>query len=737
MKAEYSLTSYNSTRYYRICPNTVIPIRQFNYQIGQYVGFGQDALTINYPNIKILCGNKGRVGKIENNCTFTGGTYQIEIHDLSIGSNTTDPISPENVQIQGFTFEQAKEANIIVYGSVKSDKEMEIVEYDNKYGSSLYIKDCVFMNNHVNTNIWLMDNVDSYLNVQRSVFMHNQLKEDDYYPHAGLISSSVGGTVVVKNSKFLNNQLEALLLQSAMRSIIYTVQDTDNGWHTNLRISGCEFKNNHGMTFSLALAGLWANETKSLYSDNNWQYDNTFVYGMNNECYGIAQLIQDDSYYDSYYYYYYYHDDAVCQELFQPTLHPIAGPIEYPRNVSSGYPIGAPSAYPSWFPTRVPSTLPSVYQTAMPSSSFSDELTKGPTRSPTISPTQDPTAYPTPLPIPDHPTAVPTRMPTRKPTEQLTVRLTGIPTDSPTKDPTASPTRSLVSDISTVEPTISPSISYTGPFYIQSQLSSQSQSYCIIPSNNALTAGSKLVTNTCEPWLTHQWEFDSEGKIHNAKKYDLCINMEGQYVSVENCVDNSVKQRWLYCMGRVLWYRNGKRGLGLVNTNNLKNSQVKLLKYTNQNKKEMWNFSYSVGIMPVLITNNVFMIKSGVVSSDPRGWCLYPTQYRLVSGTRISLAPCEPWKPYKWNMDKDGRIHADSKDSLCISRKGKRVLLSNCSMTNNMLWSYSVMDGKIVAHVNGRKQISVGDVKKNGSVWISGRMENGNEKQRWSLELLS
>ena len=69
------------------------------------------------------------------------------------------------------------------------------------YGASVYVTQCEFRKNADNMNIWLLHHVNSYLEVNESVFVENLLIEDEYYPHAGLISSSDGGTVRVLGSE--------------------------------------------------------------------------------------------------------------------------------------------------------------------------------------------------------------------------------------------------------------------------------------------------------------------------------------------------------------------------------------------------------------------------------------------------------------------------------------------------------------------------------------------------------
>ena len=79
--------------------------------------------------------------------------------------------------------------------------------------------------------------MNSYLHVKKSVFDENILIEDCFNPHAGIISSSVGGTIDIDHTTFLNNQMSTYTFDSAMGAVIYSVQDSNITIHTNLHIS--------------------------------------------------------------------------------------------------------------------------------------------------------------------------------------------------------------------------------------------------------------------------------------------------------------------------------------------------------------------------------------------------------------------------------------------------------------------------------------------------------------------
>ena len=133
MSAEELVTDESKPRTYRMCKDTVAIINEYDYDKNGFVEKERqmNGLSIFKSNVNILCGDKD-----DNNafCSFTGGTFHI-----IIGNNTDDKEKPiENVQIQGFKFSKASEANIVLNGG---DVEQT---GSSRYGSIVLVKNCHF-----------------------------------------------------------------------------------------------------------------------------------------------------------------------------------------------------------------------------------------------------------------------------------------------------------------------------------------------------------------------------------------------------------------------------------------------------------------------------------------------------------------------------------------------------------------------------------------------------------------
>ena len=88
-------------------------------------------MSIWNPNVIILCGDDGNS---VNNCTFTGGTFQIEIYPEYLEDSNNVSLSLENILVQGITFTNVSEENIILYGN----NDGEDINMD------VTINDCLF-----------------------------------------------------------------------------------------------------------------------------------------------------------------------------------------------------------------------------------------------------------------------------------------------------------------------------------------------------------------------------------------------------------------------------------------------------------------------------------------------------------------------------------------------------------------------------------------------------------------
>ena len=135
MKAEMDVIDTSVTRTYRVCADTTIDVKEYDWDTSSYVGPGNPAVSIWNPNVRIICGDNGNV---EDNCVFNGGSFQIDVVGAD-AINETLPILPlENISIEGFSFTAVSEANIIVFGTDVTD--MTGVDI----GASVLIKNCLF-----------------------------------------------------------------------------------------------------------------------------------------------------------------------------------------------------------------------------------------------------------------------------------------------------------------------------------------------------------------------------------------------------------------------------------------------------------------------------------------------------------------------------------------------------------------------------------------------------------------
>merc|ERR1711957_428719 len=388
--AESSVTDVSTPRTYRICNNAVAKINAWNDEnevfdddMGKMNG-----LSIYNSNVNIICGNDEDEIK---NCTFDGGTFQIEVYSKEYY------VSVKNVNIHGFKFIHASEENIMIYGA-----DVEKTGLD-PLGASIFIKDCVFLDNAVLATIKLRENYNTHLTVENSIFKTNKLIESygTYNnSHAGIITSNVGGKIDISNSKFIDNDVETADYSNGIRAIVYAVEEnadySGNQHETYLSISNSTFLGNKGITYALIVGGLW-NDGK-LFESNNYESKNQPLL----ECYGIGRFTLD---FDDYYYYYDY--DVLlktqCVAAFSNT-----GSILTPE-VNQAL-------------TQVPTQIPTKKET------YSKV---------TISPTFDSTSFPTKR-FPVISTMLPsisTMLPSIKPSDLQFIAHTSLPTKAPTLIP--------------------------------------------------------------------------------------------------------------------------------------------------------------------------------------------------------------------------------------------------------------------------------------------------------------
>jgi len=340
-----------------MCKDTVAVINEYEYDKegdgGSFVEKeGQmNGLSISKSNVNILCGDKD-----DNNafCSFTGGTFHIAIE-----SNTDDKEKPiENVQIQGFKFSQASETNIVLQGGDVRQTG------SSRYGSIVLVKNCHFTGNNFTSAIWLYENYNQYLEINDCIFDKNTLN-DIYLANNGIITSHVAGTISVTDSIFEDNDVTSGdKYNYGYHSIIYATEQkpslTSNQHQTELSITGSTVKGNKGMTFALAMIGLY--DDGYFTESNNYQSMNEYDNALGQECGGVAKITKDYYYFDYYYNDTYYWENstdfASCLAEFSSTAFPTVSllPSLTPSTLAPSY-TSAPSLVPSY--TSAPSLSPS------------------------------------------------------------------------------------------------------------------------------------------------------------------------------------------------------------------------------------------------------------------------------------------------------------------------------------------------------------------------------------------
>merc|ERR1712238_574254 len=375
------------------------------------------------PRTYRMCNNavaKINAGNDEDeikNCTFDGGTFQIEVYSKEYY------VSVKNVNIHGFKFIHASEGNIMIYGA-----DVEKTGLD-PLGASIFIKDCVFLDNAVLATIKLRENYNTHLTVENSIFKTNKLIESygTYNnSHAGIITSNVGGKIDISNSKFIDNDVETADYNKGIRAIVYAVEEnadySGNQHETYLSISNSTFLGNKGITYALIVGGLW-NDGK-LFESNNYESKNQPLL----ECYGIGRFTLDfDDYYD---YYYYYDYDVLlktqCVAAFSNTgsiLTPEVNqaltqvPTQIPTKKET---YGKVTISPTFDSTSFPTKRFPVISTMLPSIS---------TMLPSIKPNDVDSIVRTTLP------SISTMLPTSKPSDLQFIAHTSLPTKAPTLIP--------------------------------------------------------------------------------------------------------------------------------------------------------------------------------------------------------------------------------------------------------------------------------------------------------------
>merc|ERR1712048_351765 len=336
---------------------------------------------------------------------------------------------------------------------------------------------------------------------------------------------------------------------------------------------------------------------------------------------------------------------------------------------------------------------------------------------------------------------------TTSPTERIRMTQSPTPKINPVLTssllPTTAPTLNFVKP-TTASPSSSPSSNYGG-YYIQSDLSLGGEYWCLCANNNSLNPGVIIASAKCRNWNSFKWKIDYEGKIRNYKNPDLCINMKGERVTIEFCVDGKPQQMWIYnSNGRRLLSRvNGYKALIVDSRQARPMHQVKAINYNQDvDLSESWTIQCDFdNLSPkhqlYVPTYDIFRIISHVSGR----YCLFPANNSPVQGMKIAVSQCKTWKSYLWMFDNSGQLKNVKEPTMCMSALGMRLEMSQCgSRMDHQRFAYSVLENKLVSLRYGRRQAIINlsnniDSFDNAQVKFSIQERSlSSSLMKWSLE---
>jgi hypothetical protein len=215
---------------------------------------------------------------VDNNCTITGGTLQLEVVDASYYGGKSQKIT--NISVKGVTFSHIgsmpDSANVYIFGS--------------SHGAELLVKECRFQDNMAIANIKFEDHYDSSVTVDGTIFKNNILVDSTTSRNAGLIFTDLGGQIFVNNSLFINNTVSTSYKDGwyGLNAIINANDIAARDEITsNINVMNSCFIQNKGITYSLVFGAMWGDAV--LNSRNNYAYGNFYQQSKYQYC-GIGQL---------------------------------------------------------------------------------------------------------------------------------------------------------------------------------------------------------------------------------------------------------------------------------------------------------------------------------------------------------------------------------------------------------------------------------------------------------------
>lgn len=253
----------DTPRTYIICPNTNLQVfnfspisNDFDFSSGEVFPF-----IIFLSNVNILCGLDG---SIHNNCTLSGGFFQILFFFRTVYRSYQISSKAENITIQGMKFTGASKG---------SNVGIRIAH------SSITFRDCMFYNNNEMMSIiyttWGKNITKTRVNIENCVFENNTLSHNDrtttawreniklsetemvvYPPHIGVIlanprNNSMDIQVGIQNSVFQNNTF----LNMMDMEIMFEHYNNDNYYHSSVLLLDHEH-NGKNFMFSAAVINL-------------------------------------------------------------------------------------------------------------------------------------------------------------------------------------------------------------------------------------------------------------------------------------------------------------------------------------------------------------------------------------------------------------------------------------------------------------------------------------------------
>lgn len=148
------------TRTYHFCPNSVMKVFEFDTHLYRYIYTTGEVfpLYVFRPNVHIKCGFDGA---ISNNCTFTGGFFQIGLTGRPIYFDYLSNTSALNVTVEGFRFTGAIEGTNIIVSALEASITIKNCHFHENNGiianintaqpitrnSTVHVQNCTFDNN--------------------------------------------------------------------------------------------------------------------------------------------------------------------------------------------------------------------------------------------------------------------------------------------------------------------------------------------------------------------------------------------------------------------------------------------------------------------------------------------------------------------------------------------------------------------------------------------------------------